>query len=131
MLDHLFDGMSIPMMTKVLDITSHRQRVIAGNIANVFTPGYVKKELNFEDNLARAMGKKGTAGFMSDSRHIPIGSHNKRKQSFIVKNNAQSMGVDLDKEMASSAENQLFYSAVATIISGSFKSLRTVIRGRA
>jgi len=130
MINGLFEKTGVNLMRKVLNISSQRQRVIAGNIANAFTPGYVKKELNFEDNLAREMGKKGTAGFVSDSRHIPIGSNNKGSQSFIVKNNAQSRGVDLDKEMASSAENQLFYSAVAQMISGKFKSIRTVIRGR-
>jgi len=130
MINGLFEKTGVNLMRKVLNISSQRQRVIAGNIANAFTPGYVKKELNFEGNLARAMEKKGTAGFVSDSRHIPIGSNNKGSQSFIVKNNAQSTGVDLDKEMASSAENQLFYSAVAQMISGKFKSIRTVIRGR-
>ena len=130
MINSLFEKTGVNLMRKVLNISSQRQRVIAGNIANAFTPGYVKKELNFEDNLARALGKKGTAGFVSDSRHIPIGSNNKGSQSFIVKNNAQSTGVDLDKEMASSAENQLFYSAIAQVISGKFKSIRTVIHGR-
>jgi len=38
--------------TKMLDITSKRQKVIANNIANASTPGFIRKELDFQKKLA-------------------------------------------------------------------------------
>ena len=125
----IFERIGANLMGKVLNISSHRQRIIAGNIANAMTPGYIRKELNFEENLARAMGTKGIQGIISNERHIPIGSANNGKQP-IVMNDVNSGGVDMEKEMASSAENQLLYATAAKVISGKFKSLQMVIRGR-
>ena len=130
MINGLFEKTGVNLMKKVLSISSQRQRVIASNIANALTSGYIKKELNFEENLAQAMGKKGINGLANDRRHLPLGNKNKGSQPFIIKNDAQSAGVDMEKEMAASAENQLLYSTVTKLISGRFRSIRMVIRGR-
>ena len=125
---NMFARMGIPLLNKVLNVSSQRQRIIAGNIANATTPGYNKQVLNFEENLAQAMGKKGIPGLASDPRHIPLGNMNKGRQPIIMRDT--NSGVDIEKEMSASAENQLLYSTVAKLVSGKFKSLRTVIRGR-
>ena len=130
MIGDIFERMGINLFGKALTVSSQRQRVIAGNIANVMTPGYVKKEVDFEDNLRRAMGKKGVDGFVTDNRHIPIGNKSSGSQPVMVTSDTQSAGVDLEKEMGASAENQLLYTTVAQLVSGKFRSLRMVIRGR-
>ena len=130
MVDGIFERMGVNLMKKVLNISSQRQKVIAGNIANSFTPGYVKKELIFEENLAKAMDEKRLNGLVKDRRHIPIGNIDKGQQPMIIREDAQSRSVDIDKEMAASAENQIYYATVVKLISGKFKSLRMCIRGR-
>jgi len=130
MIANIFERMGINLFGKALNVSSQRQRVIASNIANVMTPGYAKKEVDFEDNLKRAMGKKGIDGFATDSRHIPIGNKSSGSQPVMVTSDAQSAGVDLEKEMGASAENQLLYTTVVQLVSGKFRSLRMVIRGR-
>lgn len=125
----IFERIGVNLMGKVLNVSSQRQRIIAGNIANAMTPEYIRKELNFEENLARAMGKEGLHGLMNDQRHIPIGNVNNGKQPVVV-NDINSDGVDMETEMAASAENQLLYATVAKVISGKFRSLQMVIRGR-
>ena len=42
------------LLQKFLDVQSRRSQVIAGNIANADTPGYVAKELDFNDFLEEA-----------------------------------------------------------------------------
>jgi flagellar basal-body rod protein FlgB len=93
------------------------------------TPGYIRKEVNFEENLARAMGKSSMNGLRSDQRHIPIGD-TKRGQNPVIMHDVNAPNVDIELEMAASAENQLLYTTAAKLVSGKFKSLRTVIRGR-
>jgi flagellar basal-body rod protein FlgB len=129
MIGDIFERVGVNLMGKVLNISSQRQRVIAGNIANVMTPGYTKKELNFEENLARAMGKQGLPGLLENKRHIPIGNPDNGRQPLITENLNEGT-VDMEKEMAASAENQLLYSTVTKLLSGKFRSLQLVIRGR-
>ena len=129
MIENIFEKTGVNKYAKALTVSTYRQRVIAGNVANATTPGYTKKELNFEDNLSKAMGKTGMRGLRADERHLRIGDA-KISQEPITIEDADQPNVDIEKEMAASAENQLLYSTVAKVISGKFRALRTVIRGR-
>ncbi len=42
---------------------------------------------------------------------------------------ANGNNVDMDKEMADMAENQIYYEALVDRLNGKFNSLQTVIRG--
>ncbi|MBN2022570.1 MAG: flagellar basal body rod protein FlgB [Pirellulales bacterium] len=53
MLNALFDSTSIPVMEQVVNFTQARQNVLAGNIANLDTPGYKVRDLSVEDFQAR------------------------------------------------------------------------------
>ena len=35
----------------MLDLTAHRQRALAGNISNLDTPGYIRKDIDFSQYL--------------------------------------------------------------------------------
>ena len=48
----LFDGTKIPVLHRALDAYTLRQKVIAGNIANITTPGYKAQSVKFEDELS-------------------------------------------------------------------------------
>ena len=43
------------LLNKMLDLVFERQRIIANNLANVSTPGYIRREISFEDALAAAV----------------------------------------------------------------------------
>ena len=47
---------NLDFQTKALVLRSQRQQVLAANIANGDTPGYVAKELNFSQALREASG---------------------------------------------------------------------------
>ncbi len=51
---NVFDYINI--LDKASDASWTRNEIIANNIANVDTPGYKRQDLNFEDELQRALG---------------------------------------------------------------------------
>src|SRR5664279_223998 len=48
--------------SKALVLRAERQRVIASNIANADTPGYVARDLNFKEAMNNAIGGSLTGG---------------------------------------------------------------------
>jgi flagellar basal-body rod protein FlgB len=42
---------SIDKCTLMLDLAAHRQRALAGNVSNIDTPGYVRKDVDFSQYL--------------------------------------------------------------------------------
>ena len=131
MLKGVFSKLNIPIFSRLLDGASIRQRTISENVANVSTPGYQTKEVDFSRLFD--LQNKIEARRM-DSRHIPFRSeHFKDIAVYEDKHSGLRSGqnnVDIDKEMSKSAENQLYYSATSRILAGKFRALHTVIRGR-
>jgi flagellar basal-body rod protein FlgB len=129
MIDGLYERVPVNLLGKVLDISSTRQKVLSSNIANEMTPGYVKKDVRFEESLAQASSSRSELnGLMSEDRHIPLGQTESVEKPVVL---ADERGRDLEQDMAVSAENQLLYSTVAQIVGNQFKSLRLAIRGQA
>lgn len=128
MINRIFQRTTIPVMERLLNVASTRQRLIASNIANAYTPGYVKQDVDFEKSLASAQKKQGITGLRTEARHIPLGQNSAKGKSEVV---IVSEGrPDMEKEMGDSAENQLLFTTAAQMISGTFRSLKTSIRGR-
>ncbi len=42
---------SIDKCNLMLDLAAHRQRALAGNISNIDTPGYIRKDVDFSQYL--------------------------------------------------------------------------------
>ena len=49
MLPSLFDSSSLPVLEQVVNFTEARHGVLAGNIANLDTPGYRSRDLSTEE----------------------------------------------------------------------------------
>ena len=47
----------INLLTKAADASWKRETVLANNIANVNTPGYKRKDLDFESTLKEELGR--------------------------------------------------------------------------
>ncbi len=61
MFSSLFDGSTIPMLEQVVQFTEARHGVLAGNIANMDTPGYRTRDLSpelFQSRLQEALETK-------------------------------------------------------------------------
>lgn len=51
----LIDNKQIDLLGKFLDLSAHRQGLVSGNIANIDTPGYRTKDIDFRSELRRAV----------------------------------------------------------------------------
>ena len=125
---------NIPLLTRMLDVTSLRHRAITNNIANVNTINYRRKDVDFESYLRKLVMKDGVKGVRTDSRHIPIGEadHSSLPRIYEPKRGPNTSGqndVDIDKEMANLAQNHLLYNASVRLIAGSFSGIRKSIVG--
>ncbi|ASS91565.1 MAG: flagellar basal body rod protein FlgB [Bacillaceae bacterium] len=120
---------SIANLEQAIRISSLNGKVIANNIANVDTPGYKAKTVNFKNVLDQQIKLDA---YRTNPRHLPfVGS----ESTSIVETRTNSAyqhngnNVDIDQEMAKLAENQIFYNALIDRLNGKFNSLKTVIKG--
>lgn len=130
----IFEKLNIPIVTRMLDGSAARQRAIADNIANVNTPGYKTKDVNFVDIL-NSETRNGITVTRTHPRHIPINESGKSEYIEFDCDNSSELSsglnnVNIDQEMVKSAENQLYYSATSKIAAIKFKALHTSIKGR-
>ena len=72
----MFDNTSM-MLSKLMEMSMERQRVISSNIANVNTPGYKRRVLSFESEFARLVKEQDQAslekmrGFVEEDTKSP------------------------------------------------------------
>jgi flagellar basal-body rod protein FlgB len=85
-----------------LDAASLRHQVIANNIANLNTPGFVPSKVNFEQQLAFARGASGP---------LPA-SLSTSVRPFIEGDASADARVSLDMEMVKLAQNTLQYQSL-------------------
>lgn len=129
----LFHKTKVPVLNAVLDVTQVRQRVIANNIANVSTKGYRARDVRFQDYLNSFAHQTPVEGDTSDQRHLSIPESMASPEIFEIQSEVNDSGlnnVDIDKEMASLAENHLFFNVGSTLIQRQFSGLKKSITGR-
>ena len=129
----MFDRVNIPSFRKYLDLTSLRHRITSGNVANIATPGYKARSIDFQAEFDK-MTKSGNklVGLTTHRNHIPLGSHQARppkiEQAKIVDGEINS--VDIDKEMAGLAQNELRFTIAAKLLQLKFAGLRKAITSK-
>ena len=128
----LFDA-DIGLMSRVLDMQLQRQNVVSSNLANLKTPGYRARTLEFEDELQAALGLDAK-GKMSRTEmgHMPAvfnpeGFGAEWDKAFKPRVVHGEDRVNLDKEMATMAKTSLHYSALTSVIRSKFEGLKTII----
>ncbi len=118
---------------KVLDMQLQRQNLVASNLANIKTPGYRARKLEFEDKLQAAMGldAKGKMS-LTDEKHMPM-TFDARKfgpdwdLAFKPRIVHGEDRVDLDKEMSTMAKTNLTYSALTSVVRSGYDGLKQII----
>jgi flagellar basal-body rod protein FlgB len=100
----LFDTTQLALGAALRGATA-RQAALSDNLANVATPGYRRKDVDFHDALAAAMengGDTGSASFTAQNdTAAPV--------------RADGNSVDVDAENSKLAENALEYDALAKV----------------
>lgn len=135
---------AIDFQSQALTLRSERQRLIASNIANADTPGYVARDLDFAQALRNATGTGRTTTTLTASQpgHIGAGgaggasaalhgvSLSTLRYASPSQTNLDRNTVDMDRERASFADNTVKYEAALRFIGGSVKTTLSAITGQ-
>jgi flagellar basal-body rod protein FlgB len=122
---NIFQDDLTQVLEHALTWRSRRHEVIAGNVANLDTPHYTRKDIDFNEVLNTYVH--------CGPRVQPVTTHPVHLSS----DGAQLAGlvqdsgkeVDIDREMVEMATNQLSYQASVQMVIKKIDALRTVIEG--
>ena len=107
----------LALMERYLDVVNMRQALIATNIANIDTPGYHTRDVDFRGELMRVMNGEDTS--MTSPFVVPVRGLTARPDG----NN-----VSADREGMLLAEVQLQFKAAVALIRSEFSGLTVAIR---
>lgn len=120
----------INVLNKAASASWKRNEVIANNIANVDTPGYKRKDVQFETFLMSAL----TGDSSLDKRVSNIRLDSLNPQVYTDYSNLSyrldGNNVDIDTESANLAENQIRYYALMDSMTQEFNRLKMVLQNK-
>ena len=127
----------LDFQAQALSLRAERQRIIAGNIANADTPGYVARDMDFAAALREATGQQADGSTMTGARltnpaHIPLSLESTQalalKYSAPSQTNLDSNTVDMDRERASFVDNSVKYEATLRFINTDVRTLMDAMK---
>lgn len=116
-------------------LRAQRQQVLASNIANADTPGYVARDFDFAQALKSVQGGASVSTVaLTDARHLRLGSADPRQaeMAYTVQTQPAQDGnsVDLDRERANFVDNSIRYESTLRFINGHVKTMLSAITGQ-
>ena len=123
---------SLDFQAQALTLRAERQRLIASNIANADTPGYVARDMDFASALREATGTQAAGSTMTGATattrgHIPIGTGSTSelglKYAAPSQTSLDSNTVDMDRERASFVDNSVKYEATLRFINTDVRTM--------
>lgn len=134
-------GTTVEVLAKSVDLRTRQQNLVASNLANVETPGFTPRALEFEKQLQSAVKKSSarasSGGVQPHPAHIPLkGGGPARIQQVsgtVVEVPAQTPGrdnngVELENEMSRMMQNQVLFNASAQLLAKKFEGLRNALK---
>lgn len=138
MLNRITD--TLDFQGQALELRSHRQRLIAGNIANADTPGFVARDFDFAQALRQATGAlpAGQGVAATNARHLgngaTAGATGGPAPNLLYatpsQTNLDRNTVDMDRERAAFADNAVKYEATLRFINGNVRTMLEAIKGQ-
>ncbi|MBB6144996.1 flagellar basal-body rod protein FlgB [Silvibacterium bohemicum] len=108
---------SLQVLQGYLKVVSDRQQMIASNMANIDTPGYHTKDLNFQAAMKQVMNTEGEPRFEPASQEI-VG----------LPERPDGNNVNIDRESMLLSQTQLQYSLGVQMVKSSLHTLYSAIK---
>ena len=129
---------SLDFQGQALSLRAERQRLIASNIANADTPGYVARDINFAQALMEATGSATSTPALRTTRaeHFAgTSGTGARSEAGLLyatpsQTNLDRNTVDMDRERANFADNSVKFEATLRFINSSARTMLDAIRGQ-
>ncbi len=125
---------SIPLLEQVANFTQARHNVLAGNVANLDTPGYRTRDISpaeFQNRLKEALATRDSA------QATGVSLFSSAEQPFkAVKDSLHGIlrhddaNVGLEQQVAELSKNQMEHNLAVTILSSQFRLLQAAISER-
>jgi flagellar basal-body rod protein FlgB len=133
MLNRLTD--TLAFHGEALALRSERQRLIASNIANADTPGYVARDIDFSQALRNATGTINPASAMRSSQAGHLGGGAATTEANLLyampsQTNLDRNTVDMDRERANFTDNSVKYEATLRFITSNVRTMLSAITGQ-
>jgi flagellar basal-body rod protein FlgB len=125
----------IPVLQEVVSFSQARQAVLAGNIANIDTPGYQARDLSVEDFQTRlkqaiedredpSIRSPGEAGLQPK----PLMAEVAKSSRMVLRHDMGN--VDMESQVTEMVKNQMQHNTALAILTDQFRQLQTAISGR-
>ena len=144
MLSSLFDSSTVPVLEQVVNFTQARHGVLAGNIANLDTPGYKTRDLSpakFQERLKEALEFRHKAAQSPTyainaqlAGRAPVTGHDGMNE---VRESVKSIlyhddsNVSIEQQVAEISKNQAQHNLAISLMTAQFRLLRAAITERA
>ncbi|MDQ1213480.1 flagellar basal body rod protein FlgB [Pantoea anthophila] len=118
-----------------LSLLNKRQDILASNVANADTPGYLARDIDFSSQLKAAVSRNGTQGPLSltltSGQHIAAKAPSVNDPGLLYRipdqPSVDGNTVDMDRERASFVDNSVKYQSGLTILGAQIKNMMSAI----
>jgi flagellar basal-body rod protein FlgB len=114
----LIDDPMVERLSQFLDVNAFRSQLVMSNMANLDTPGYRTRDINFHQELERASGQLEFAMFSPAVRQVRG-----------LMERPDGNNVSLERESLLLAQTQMRFNAGVQLLRDEFKTLSSAIQG--
>ncbi|MCA9230408.1 MAG: hypothetical protein KDA57_07140 [Planctomycetales bacterium] len=143
MLSSLFNSSTVPVLEQVVNFTQARHGVLAGNIANLDTPGYKTRDISpveFQKRLKEAVEARRQAGVSPSyainaqlaGRTTATGHDGMNEVREAVKNILyhDNSDISIEKQVAEISKNQAQHNMALSLMVSQFHLLKAAVTER-
>ena len=143
MLSSLFDSSTIPVLEQTVNFTQARHGILAGNIANLNTPGYKTRDLSpveFQSRLKEAIQARRhseisptyainaeLAGRTAATGHDGMGKVRESMKHILFHDNSD---ISIEKQVLEISKNQAQHNMALSLMVSQFRLLRAAVTER-
>jgi flagellar basal-body rod protein FlgB len=154
MMSSMFDASTLPLLEQVVNFTEARHGVLAGNIANLDTPGYRTRDLSsekFQGRLEQAIEERtrpssrapypgapaSPPSISTSSASSTSGHENQRNQIAAISDDFHGMlrhddnNSSMEEQISEITKNQQVHNMALSLMTAQFRLLRAAITERA
>ncbi len=102
------------LLERALNIRAQYHKILSGNIANVETPNYKEKDIDFQIVIQRSIGNPNNVEIRESNDGDVIGS---------IDGNT----VNMENQIVKMTENHMLFTSLVQVISKKFSMMRYVI----